>query len=142
MPSPIKKASEVPLQSGTTAYPPGWRERLNGRHKARLGDAVGISHFGINLTHLEPGAWSSLRHWHEGEDEFVYVLAGEVTLVDEQGEHPMRPGDCAGFPAGVPNGHHLINKSDQAAIFFEVGSRRPGADVIHYADEDWPPVKR
>lgn len=138
----VKKASEVPVQTGTQVYPPGLRERLDGRHKARLGDAVGLSDFGVNITRLDPGAWSALRHWHEREDEFVYVLEGEVTLIDDAGEHRMRAGEFAGFPAGVANGHHLVNRSDASAAYFEVGSRRPGVDVVHYPDQGGATVKR
>jgi uncharacterized cupin superfamily protein len=83
---------------------------------------------------LPPGGWSSSRHWHSQEDEFVYVLEGEVILVTEQGETVLRSGDCAGFKAGVPDGHHLQNRSDHVALVLEVGSRRPEVDVTTYPD--------
>jgi uncharacterized cupin superfamily protein len=139
---PVKRASDVPVQTGTRVYPPGLRERLAGRHKARLGNAVGLSDFGVNITRLDPGAWSALRHWHEREDEFVYVLEGEVTLIDDAGEHRMAAGEFAGFPAGVGNGHHLVNKSDRPAVYFEVGSRRTDVDVVHYPDQGGASVRR
>jgi uncharacterized cupin superfamily protein len=140
--NPVKKASDVPLQTGTRVYPPGLRERLDGRHKARLGNAVGLSDFGVNITRLEPGAWSALRHWHEREDEFVYVFQGEVTLIDDGGEHRMVAGEFSGFSAGVANGHHLVNKSDRPAVYFEVGSRRTDVDVVHYPDRGGATLRR
>jgi uncharacterized cupin superfamily protein len=101
-----------------------------------LGDAAGLTQFGVNLLHLPPSAWSSQRHWHSAEDEFVWVLEGEVVLVTEDGEEILRAGDCAGFKAGDPNGHHLQNRSNQPALILEVGSRRPDEDVAEYPDID------
>ena len=101
-------------------------ERFAGVHEGRLGNAVGLTQFGVNHVTLEPGMWSALRHWHEKEDEFVYVLNGELTLVDDHGSHTMGPGAFAGFPAGETNGHHLMNLSTQEAEYIVVGSRRPG----------------
>jgi uncharacterized cupin superfamily protein len=142
MNSPVKKVEEVAVQLGTTVYPESRRVLLAGRSKARLGNAVGLNQFGVNLTRLAPGAWSALRHWHEGEDEFVFVVEGELTLIDEHGAHLLVAGSFAGFPRGVANGHHLVNRSDRDGLFLEVGARQPGADVVHYPDEGWPPVSR
>jgi uncharacterized cupin superfamily protein len=116
-------------------YPPPFAEPLAGREKRALGDAVGITQFGVNLTTLRPGAWSSQRHWHENEDEFVYVLKGEITLVTDEGETLLRPGMAAGFPAGKPDGHHLVNHTDEDALYLEVGTRAP-TEVAHYSDID------
>jgi uncharacterized cupin superfamily protein len=105
------------------------------RVRRRLGDAGGLADFGVNVLRLPPGAWSSQRHWHSHEDEFVYVLEGELTLVENGGETILRAGDCAAFPKDSGNGHHLINKSVAMAICLEVGSRQP-ADVTVYSDID------
>src|SRR5689334_235061 len=97
----------------TSNYPDVFRVRLNGRRTRKLGDLFGLDQFGVNLTELGPGAMSALRHWHSHEDEFVYILEGEVTLVTDAGEELLRPGDCMGFKAGVADGHHLANRSSQ-----------------------------
>jgi len=125
----------APTRFGT-GYPPPHDEPCKGRRRWRLGDAVGLSQFGVNLLRLPPGQWSSQRHWHTAEDEFVYVVSGEVVLVDDQGEHLLRAGDCAGFPAGAADGHHLQNRSEIEAVLLEVGSRRPGTDGANYPDID------
>jgi len=109
-----------------------------GRAERQLGKAVGLTQFGVNHLSLEPGAASSRRHWHEGEDEFVYVLAGTVTLRDENGEHVLGPGDFAGFPAGAANGHHLLNTSGAVAELLVVGTRKVGEEKIHYPDQTDP----
>lgn len=116
-------------------HPPPFTEAA-GRIKRALGDAVGLSQFGVNLVELPPGCWSSQRHWHTREDEFVYVLAGEITLVTDAGEQRLEAGMAAGFPAGKADGHHLINRTDRAATYLEVGSRRPDVDEVIYADID------
>jgi uncharacterized cupin superfamily protein len=123
-------------------YPEPWRGITKGREKAALGNVAGLTQFGVNLTRLKPGAASALRHWHEQEDEFVYVLEGEITLIEGGGEVLLRPGDCAGFKAGVANGHHLVNKSRRDALYLEVGTRAPrerghypGIDLIYDKDE-------
>jgi uncharacterized cupin superfamily protein len=103
--------------------------------RQRLGDAGGISQFGVNLLRLPPGAWSAQRHWHSDEDEFVWVLSGKVMLIADEGEHVLRAGDCAAFPKGQPNGHHLVNKSDETAVVLEVGMRS-AVDVCDYPDID------
>jgi uncharacterized cupin superfamily protein len=124
-------------------YPQPWRGVTNGREKAVLGNVAGLSQFGVNLTRLKPGAASALRHWHEQEDEFVYVLEGELTLIEDGGETVLRAGDAAGFKAGVANGHHLVNKSQRDALYLEVGTRAmrerghyPGLDLIYHKDEN------
>ena len=95
----------------TTIYPEEFQHVVRGREKAALGNVAGLTQFGVNLTRLKPGAASALRHWHENEDEFVYVLEGELVLIENDGETVLQPGDAAGFKAGVPNGHHLVNKT-------------------------------
>ena len=125
----------APTRIGT-GYPPPYDEMCKGRYRSKLGDAAGLTQFGVNLLRLPAGQWSSQRHWHTAEDEFVWVVEGEVVLVTDEGEQVLRPGDCAGFPAGVANGHHLQNRSDRDALLLEVGSRRPGEDGGHYPDID------
>jgi uncharacterized cupin superfamily protein len=106
-----------------TGYPEPFRQIVLGRSRKRLGNAAGLTQFGVNLTTLKPGAASAQRHWHAAEDEFVYMLAGEVMLCEDGGEVLLRPGDAAGFKAGVANGHCLINRSDRDAVYLEIGSR-------------------
>ena len=120
----------------TSNYPDMFRARLNGRHKRKLGDLFGLDQFGSNLTELGPGAMSALRHWHSHEDEFVYILEGEVTLITDAGEELLRMGDCMGFKAGVADGHHLVNRSSQPVRYLEIGSRRPDEDRVAYPDDD------
>jgi uncharacterized cupin superfamily protein len=119
----------------TTGYPEQFRRICEGREKRILGNVVGLTQFGVNLTTLKPGAASALRHWHEAEDEFIYVLQGEVTLIEDEGETLLRPGDAAGFKAGIPNGHHLVNKSGRDVVYLEVGTRSP-RERAHYPDVD------
>ena len=118
-----------------TIYPASFARELQGREKRALGDSFGLTQYGVNLTTLPPGCWSAQRHWHEKEDEFIYVLSGEITLVDDAGEHVMTPGMCAGFKAGVANGHRLVNTSSAPATYLEVGSRMEG-EKSHYPDVD------
>jgi len=118
-----------------TGYPAEYAGQIVDREKRALGDAFGLTQFGVNLTHLPPGEISSQRHWHLNEDEFVYILDGELTLVTDDGETTMTSGMVAGFPAGVENGHQLINKSNRMAVFLEVGTRAD-ADEGHYPDCD------
>lgn len=128
------RSDEVEPRVGTSypaAYSAGSAERL----KRVLGDRAGLTQFGVNLTVLPPGQASALRHWHKKEDEFVYILDGEVTLVTDDGEELMTAGMCAGFKAGVAKGHHLVNRSARSASFLEVGSRMQGEEV-YYPDED------
>lgn len=125
----------APTRFGT-AYPPPFDEKCKERKRWQLGDAAGLNQFGVNLMRLPPGQWSSQRHYHTHEDEFVWVVEGEVVLVTDEGEQVLRAGDCAGFPAGAPNGHHLQNRSDREAVLLEVGSRLPELDGCDYPDID------
>jgi uncharacterized cupin superfamily protein len=118
-----------------SSYPSPFDEPCRGRKNIRLGAAAGLTQFGVNLTRLPPGAWSSQRHWHRLEDEFVYVLEGEAVLVTDEGEQRMGPGDCAGFKAGTGNAHHFQNRSDADAVLLTVGSRL-AEDSGEYADID------
>ncbi len=128
-------AAAAPARSGT-GYPDPYAAPCLGRRRWRLGDAAGLDQFGVNLLRLPPGQWSSQRHWQHGEDEFLYVLEGEVVLVTDAGEEVLRAGDCAGFKAGVPDGHHLQNRSAAEAVVLEVGARLPGGDTVTYPDID------
>ncbi|MEM8808291.1 MAG: cupin domain-containing protein [Cyanobacteria bacterium P01_G01_bin.38] len=130
----IISPDELPERIGTN-YPAPFRAAVAGRSRKRLGDAAGFKNFGVNLTTLAPGAQSALRHWHMLQDEFVYIVQGELVLVTDQGEHVMTPGMMAGFPAGEANGHHLINRSKQLAVYLEIGDRTPG-DRVDYPDVD------
>lgn len=124
----------VPVKTGSI-YPEPYASQMAGRSSLRLGRAGGLTQFGVNLVTLEPGAMSSLRHWHREEDEFVMVLEGELTLVDDDGPQTMRPGDCAAFPAGDGNGHHLVNRTEAPGRFLVVGSRA-AREVATYSDVD------
>jgi uncharacterized cupin superfamily protein len=127
-------AATAKIRKGT-GYPPPFDAPCTARTRQRLGEAGGLRDFGVNLTRLPPGCWSSQRHWHSHEDEFVYVLAGEVVLIEDGAETPLRAGDCAAFPAGTGNGHHLINRAATVATYLEVGSRKPD-DLTTCADVD------
>lgn len=140
----VRHTSQVSISTGV---PDEWEDPIKpesfvGKHEGRLGKLVGMTQFGVNSVTLEPGSISSLRHWHEAEDEFVYVLAGELTMIDENGRHPIREGSFAGFPANEPNAHHLVNESDEPGTFIVVGSRRPGRDTVHYPDDDLGPIEK
>jgi uncharacterized cupin superfamily protein len=132
--------STAPRQTGS-AYPPPFDQPCRNRVRQALGEAAKLADFGVNLLSLPPGSWSSQRHWHSEEDEFVWVLQGEVVLVGDGAEQILRSGDCAGFKAGVADGHHLQNRSDSAALVLEIGSRRPHTDRAEYPDIDlrWTP---
>ncbi|MEA2936566.1 MAG: hypothetical protein QOC56_70 [Alphaproteobacteria bacterium] len=119
----------------STGYPDPYRAAVAGRERKRLGNAAGLDQFGVNLTRLKPGMQSSQRHWHETEDEFVYVLEGELVLCENEGETVLRPGDAAGWKAGVANGHCLVNRTDRDAVYLEIGSRRKD-DHAEYPDID------
>jgi uncharacterized cupin superfamily protein len=118
-----------------TSYPSPFDLPCRARARKRLGDAAGLTQYGVNLLRLPPGAWSSQRHWHTEQDEFVYVLAGEVVLVTDGGEEILRAGDAAGFPANEGNGHCLQNRSAADAELLEIGTRI-AADMAHYSDID------
>lgn len=132
--------ASVSPRVGST-YPAPFADQVAGREKRALGDPLQLTQFGVNLVTLAPGAWSSQRHWHENEDEFVYVLDGEVTLVTDEGETVLRPGMAAGFPAGKADGHHLINRGNAPARYLEAGTRAP-TEVAHYSDIDMMGRKR
>ena len=121
-------------QSNATGYPPEYADVIRDRWYRRLAPASGITDFGFSHVTLEPGAWSSQRHWHEGEDEFVVMLSGEAVLMDDDGEHVMRAGDVAAFPKNDGNGHVLQNRSDTECVFIAVG--KPQASDCHYPDID------
>lgn len=124
----------VPARQGS-GYPAPFDAPCAGRIRQRLGDAGGLRDFGVNLMRLPPGGWSSQRHWHSHEDEFVHVLEGELILVEDGGETKLRAGDCAAFPKGSGDGHHLVNRSGATAVYLEIGSRHPD-DVTTCSDID------
>jgi uncharacterized cupin superfamily protein len=124
----------IPVRTGS-AYPRPLRGLVEGRARQALGDAGGLTQFGVNLTRLKPGAASAHRHWHEVEDELVYVLEGELVLVEDEGETVLKAGEAAAFKAGVANGHHLVNKSTRDALLLEIGTRSP-RERAHYSDVD------
>lgn len=118
-----------------SGYPEPFKSRMGDRTKRRLGEACGLTKFGVNLVTLGPGGQSALRHWHTLEDEFVYVLEGEVVLVTNEGEQTLTAGMCAGYPAGKRDAHHFINRSQRPAKYLEMGPRIEG-DVAFYPDDD------
>jgi len=126
--------ANVPVRQGS-GYPPPFDAPCATRTRRRLGDAGGLSDFGVNLMTLPPGGWSSQRHWHSHEDEFVMVLEGELVLIEEDGDTVLRAGDCAAFPKGTGNGHHMVNRSQATAVYLEVGSRQP-QDLTTCSDID------
>lgn len=130
----VYRADELPRRT-SSGYPPPHDKAVQGRANISLGDVFGLTQFGVRITELAPGAWSSHRHWHEQEDEFVYALEGEMVLVDDHGRHPFLPGMVAGFKANNGNGHHIINESGMPAKFLVVGTRAP-EEVAHYSDID------
>lgn len=138
-PPAFLEASDIAPRVGSN-YPPDLAKAVAGRAKRVLGDKFGLTQYGVNHVTLEPGAMSAHRHWHEVEDEFIYVLTGEIVLHDDDGEHLLTPGMCAGFKAGVPNGHCLINKTGVPATYLEIGTRS-ASEVAHYPDVDLKAVK-
>lgn len=116
-------------------YPAPYHLPGTNKVRRRLAHAAGITQFGVNLTTLQPGAWSAQRHWHTHDDELVFVVSGEVVLITDAGEEVLRAGDCAGFRAGVPDGHHLINRSNAPAVVLEIGTDHE-EDVCDYPDLD------
>jgi uncharacterized cupin superfamily protein len=129
----LDPATVVAVQGSN--YPAQFKPRVAGRRKQKLGDALGLKNFGVNLTTIEPGAASALRHWHAKQDEFIYIVSGELVLVTDAGEQVLIAGMCAGFPAGKSDAHHLVNKSASAAVYLEAGDRTPG-DAVTYPDDD------
>lgn len=122
-------------RSNRTGYPPPFDREVAGRSSQKLGQAFGLADFGAAVTTLEPGAWSSHRHWHEGEDELVVMLEGEAVLVQDSGETLMRQGDIAVFPKGQADGHHLINRSGAPCRLISIGKATVSAPV-YYSDID------
>lgn len=133
-------AQDAPPRRRPSNYPEPFASRMAGRVKQALGEVFGLSNFGVNLTRLLPGACSALRHAHSRQDEFLYVLQGNLTLMTDQGEETLFPGMCAGFKAGTGNAHQLVNRTDAEAIYLEVGDRTPG-DSVSYPDDDLVAVR-
>ncbi len=125
---------KIPIDTAT-GYPAPFNKAVEGRSRKRLARFAGLAQFGVNICTLKPGAASSQRHWHEKEDELVFVLEGEVVLCEDNGETVLRPGDAVAWKAGVANGHRLINRSDRDTVFIEVGTRA-AADRAYYSDID------
>ncbi|MFO1496658.1 MAG: cupin domain-containing protein [Lysobacterales bacterium] len=128
-------AAQVPARARKSIYPEPFASRMQGREKRVLGDLFGLQNFGVNLTRIEPGGCSALRHAHARQDEFIYVLEGHPTLLTNAGATALAPGMCAGFRAGSGDAHQLINESDQVAVYLEIGDRTPG-DQVSYPDDD------
>ena len=138
----ISKNLKLPALDPTTVeakagsnYPDHLKPRVAGRRKRRLGDALGLKNFGVNLATIKPGSASALRHWHTTEDEFIYVLSGELVLIIDAGEQALTAGMAAGFPAGKADGHCLVNRTQVDAVYLEVGDRASD-DVVSYPDDD------
>jgi uncharacterized cupin superfamily protein len=123
-------------EKGGTAYPPPFRAAVAGRFSRRLGDAFGLTQFGVNLVRLAPGAASALRHAHSAEDEFVLVMEGRPTLITDAGSEALAPGMAVGFPAGTGDAHHLVNDTGEDVLFLVVGTKATGHDVVTYPDDD------
>lgn len=131
---PAIDPASVPEVRGS-GYPEPFRSRMGDRSKRRLGEACGLTKMGVNLVTLAPGGQSALRHWHTLEDEFVYMVSGEVVLVTNAGEQTLTAGMCAGYPAGARDGHHFQNRSSAPAQYLEIGNRIDG-DNAFYPDDD------
>ena len=131
---PALDPATVPEHRGS-GYPEPFRTRMGDRVKRKLGDACGLTRFGVNLVTLGPGGQSALRHWHTLEDEFVCILDGEVVLVTNAGEQVLTRGMCAGYPAGQRDAHHFVNRSAAPATYLEIGNRTDG-DNAFYPDDD------
>lgn len=128
-------ADQVAPRTKPSNYPAPFAARMVGREKRALGDAFGLTNFGVNHTRLLPGAMSALRHAHSKQDEFIYILQGNPVLVTDAGETPLSPGMCAGFRAGSGDAHQLLNRTDTEVVYLEVGDRTAG-DAASYPDED------
>ena len=128
-------ALAVAPRARPSSYPEPFASRMAGREKRALGDVFGLTNFGVNLTKLAPGTMSALRHAHTRQDEFVYILEGEPTLVTDGHRTKLTPGMCAGFKAGTGNGHHLVNETARPVIYLEIGDRSAG-DGATYPDDD------
>jgi len=134
-------AADAPPRAKQTGYPPKMAKMVEGRVKRPLGDLFGLKNFGVNRTTLAPGAYSALRHAHAKQDEFVYVLEGEPTLITDAGETKLSPGMCAGFKAGTGDAHHLHNRTQKDVVILEIGDRTPG-ETASYPDDDLAVVQR
>lgn len=132
--APALDPSTLPAEE-RQPYPAPWDKALTGKFRTVLGDALGLTQFGVNLTRLAPGAVSALRHWHTGEDEFVFIVSGAPTLVCDSGEQPLEAGHVAGFPAASGDGHRLENRTDADVVFLEIGTRAH-SDRVHYTEDD------
>ena len=131
---PALDPSTVPERFGS-AYPEQYRAFVRERRKRALGNELGLTHYGVNLVTVPPGAWSALRHWHTRQDEFIYVVSGRPTLVMDGGATQLEPGMCMGFKAGDADGHHLVNKTAEDVVYLEMGDRSPD-DSASYPDDD------
>ena len=120
----------------STGYPQQFRKEIEGRSRKRLGNAIGLTQFGVNICTLKPGAQSSQRHWHANEDEFIYVLEGEVLVIEDNREIVLKKGEAAGWKAGAPVGHAVANRSQRDALVLEIGTRDPIGDKVIYPDID------
>ena len=132
--APALDPSTLPAEE-RQPYPAPWDKVLAGKFRTVLGDALGLTQFGVGMTRLAPGAISALRHWHTGEDEFIYIVSGEPTLVCDSGEQALKAGHVAGFPAGGGDGHRLENRSGSDVVYIEVGTRAH-SDRVHYTEDD------
>ena len=133
-------AANAPLRASRSNYPDIFHARVTKRQKRPLGDLFGLTVFGVNMTTLAPGGMSALRHAHSKQDEFIYIVEGEPTLVTESGDVQMRPGMCAGFKANTGDAHHLVNRTDREVHYLEIGDRGAG-DEVHYPDDDIVAIK-
>jgi uncharacterized cupin superfamily protein len=130
----VVDTANVP-ESNATTYPAPFRDLAARRWNRRLGRILGLTNFGVTITRIEPGGQSSCRHWHARQDEFVYVLSGEAILETDAGEHRLTVGMCAGFPAGLRNGHRFVNRGETDVILLVAGDNTPG-ETVHYPDVD------
>ena len=128
-------AADVPPRATTSNYPEPFFSRMKGRDKRPLGDLFGLANFGVNLTRLAPGGSSALRHAHSKQDEFVYILEGEPTLITDAGRTALKAGMCAGFKAATGDAHHLVNETEEDVVYLEIGDRTDG-DAVTYPDDD------
>ena len=134
-PPPAIVAAEAPLNAKKSNYPEPFFSRMSKREKRPLGNVFGLTNFGVNLTRIFPGGQSALRHAHSSQDELIYILEGEPTLVTDAGEMQLRPGMCAGFKAGSGDAHHLLNRTSMDVVYIEIGDRTAG-DAGSYPDDD------
>jgi uncharacterized cupin superfamily protein len=147
-PKSVLNISDLPVRTGS-GYPEHYAKAVKGRSNVSLGNPFGLKQFGVNITTLEPGAWSSQRHWHLNEDELVLALQGEMVIVDEDGRHPFTPGQVMGWKANTPNAHCIVNETDKPAKFLIVGTRAaseeayyPDIDMHYRRDEQGPRFQR